>query len=88
MTTADGGDESALERQLLSAMLDGAAESIDAPHVVLTHSRSTGLTYVCGPFPSSLAALTAADQEASLEAESADLVFRVAQIHAPATGPD
>jgi len=84
--TAGGGDERALERQLLDAMMSGAAQSIDAPHVVLTHSRSTGLTHVCGPFPSSLAALTAAEQEACAEADSADLVFRVAQLHAPAEG--
>jgi hypothetical protein len=76
--------EQAWER-LLGAIVQDAANALDAPHVVLAHNTSTDLTFVSGPYPSGLEALAAADREARREADDhGDLVFRVAQVHPPA----
>jgi len=80
MTGSEPGDH-ALDR-LLDAVVQDAAISLDAPHVVLTHNTSTGLIFVSGSYPSGLEALAAADREARREADTGGvLVFKVAQVH-------
>ena len=82
MTSGEPGEP--LER-LLDAVVQDATIALDAPHVVLAHNTSTGLIFVSGSYPSGLEALASADREAQREAAGGVLVFKVAQLHPPAT---